>query len=484
MTDFDDDDLLTPNPFQPRRHERILGPSLQFLAVVWHRITWPFVRLTHLLAQLISRSLWRLGWMGFQLRRGVARCWDVFVGRLRLERVGRLFHNLKSETSRTLGRWIIWPFIRLGQLLAELGGRLLWGMEWIGFQLQRGIARCWAGTVGRLRLDSVVRQLHGLQTETSKALGGFSDSIRSQTTGARWFHRVLGFFGAVIRRIQGAAAACVDQVAWWSNQSVVTRTLLLPVRWSAQSILLITDFLLSWVWTRSYGQLWMGIPALVLLLPLVYCAVRLPFYSDRAKAAHYRQAASEALQQEKYEEARLCYRKLQQLDGQNERTIYETAMMAAQQDDFEEAYRRLQPLVNEPSANLPDAHLWIARAISFGFVEQDNPQRSQLVEEHVNHVLSLYPDQPDANLLLAELRVRTGQRDESLKLLKRLRKSQLSPSQQVELARLYALADQKGDSIEIAREVLRTGKQDALADRGKREPRTLPAASRSGRIGR
>ena len=44
----------------------------------------------------------------------------------------------------------------------------------------------------------------------------------------------------------------------------------------------------------------------------------------------------------------------------------------------------------------------------------------RLLEDHLQHVLSLYPGQPDATLLLARVRLSEGNRDEALRLGSRI----------------------------------------------------------------
>ncbi len=72
-------------------------------------------------------------------------------------------------------------------------------------------------------------------------------------------------------------------------------------------------FLGHWFHTRQYVLLIGGLPAVLFALPLVYCAVSLPFYGQAAKAQRYRRAAQEALQAKDLAAANLYYRKLTQL---------------------------------------------------------------------------------------------------------------------------------------------------------------------------
>lgn len=379
----------------------------------------------------------------------------------------RWHERILGQCLRTLDGvrfWLTWPLVACANLLAFLGGRALWGLGWFGFQLQRLAANV-ADWIGRtLRLGRVRRQLHGLQDETSRALEGFGETVRSQTTGSAWLRRVQSALGHALQWFPMMAEWFSRQLARWASQSSVVRAVLVPFRWLAHFGYLFVDFLRGWLWTRPYRQLWMGIPALILVLPLAYCAIRLPFYSAEAKSRHYRRAAMEALQQKDFDAAQLFYRKLQQLGDQNERVVFQSALLAAEQGDIDGAYQQIRSIASADQPGLAEGHLWIARAIAQGSIEQDNPQRLRLLEDHVQHVLTLYPGQPDAILLRARVRLSEGNRDEALRLVRDLSREQLSDFSQIELARIYSESGKANDALEIAQQLVRQRQDEVISD--------------------
>lgn len=379
----------------------------------------------------------------------------------------RWHERILGQCLRTLDGvrfWLIWPLASCANLLAHLGGRLLWLVEWLGYQLQRFVASV-AEWIGRtLRLDRVRRQLDGLQDETSRVIGGIGETVRSQTTGSAWLRRVHSALGHVLQWIPMTVEWFSRHLALWASQSVIVRVLLVPFRWVGHFVYLLVDFLLGWLWTRPYRQLWMGIPALVLVLPLAYCAIRLPFYSAEAKSRHYRQAAIDALKEEDFEAAQLFYRKLQQLGDQHERVVFQSALLVAEQGDLDNAYQQIRSIAPADQPGLAEGHLWIARSIAQGSIEQDNPQRMRLLEDHVKHVLALYPGQPDAILLLARVRLSEGNSDEALQLVRNLSREQLSDFSQVELARIYSQLGKTDDALGIAQRLVRQQQDDVMSD--------------------
>ncbi len=163
-----------------------------------------------------------------------------------------------------------------------------------------------------------------------------------------------------------------------------------------------------------------------MVLPLIYCLVRLPFYS-RGHGAGLSAGCRRCAARRGLHWAQLLYRKLQQLGDQNERVIFQSALLAAEQGDLQAAYQQMRSIASSANS-LPEAHLWIAQAIANQLVEQQNPSREQLLESHLNQVLDYYPGQPDAVLLLAGLQQSTGHQHEAIQLLRGLRADRLLPA--------------------------------------------------------
>jgi tetratricopeptide (TPR) repeat protein len=212
---------------------------------------------------------------------------------------------------------------------------------------------------------------------------------------------------------------------------------------------------MEWLWTRTYRHLLMGIPAIVLLMPLMYCAIRLPFHTNEAKAKHYQRAAAEAIQDEDFEQAQLFYRKLFQLGSVHERVTYQSALVSAEQGEMQTAYQRMKTIASPDEAGFAGAHLWIARAIARGDIESDNPERARLLRTHLRFVLASRPDHPTATVLLAHSYQESGQVKEALELMRRLPPDQLSMRSLVRLAELAAQNGNMREAQDVAARVCR-----------------------------
>lgn len=365
-----------------------------------------------------------------------------------------------SRLLGTIRGWLLWPLLFLVSLLANLADRLGRGMGWIGGHVREACRwSCWR-TLHLLRADRVQQQLRGWQQETAHAVGNLSDSVAARTTRGIWWRRLADLLRRGLHAMHLASLWLQAHLARWAAQSAFVRALLWPLGLLLRVTLLVADFCWGWCCTRSYRLLWLSTPALLLVLPLAYCLVRLPFHSRQAKAQEYRRAAVDALRAEDFAGAQLLYRKLHQLGDQNERVVFQSALLAAEQGDLQTAYQRVRSITASDNS-LPEAHLWVAQAIANQLVEQQNPDRERLLRSHLNQVLDYYPGQPDAIVLLADLHQSAGRQEDALKLLRRLRADRLMPSQAVELARRYADMGQMTKATELAGNVVRQFEQRA-----------------------
>ena len=332
------------------------------------------------------------------------------------------------------GQRLLLPIHGWMNWLGRLGGRIAFALENRLGRLGAWVAQGWWRVANWLRLDAVRRQVNTLQDTAVRSVDGLTTTVRERTTQASWVRRLSLFW---MELTAGVSDRWIRFLAW-AERSWLTRQLARPLRWTALLSYAIGDFLIGWVWTRQYRHLLFGIPAILLVMPLAYCAVRLPFYTAQAKARHYRSAVREALAVEDYETAELYFRKLAQLGDVHEQVVLRSALLAEEQGQIEDAYRQMLQIAPEHEPGVAQAHLWIAQRISAGDIEVDNPRASELVATHVNHALSRGESDPLLNIWLAQIYLQTGQRRKCLEVLEQTELEQMSWQTRVVAADMYA----------------------------------------------
>ncbi len=195
-------------------------------------------------------------------------------------------------------------------------------------------------------------------------------------------------------------------------------------------------FVSCWLGTRHYWHLVLGIPAFLLALPLAYCMIRLPFYSNITKAKLYRVAVQGALQEKDYDTADLYLRKLHQLGAMTEAVEYQAACKTHESGDLAEAVAQMCKLAPKGEPGFPPAHVWLARHYLSGNSEQSQAETDQLAEKHLRFALDREPGNPEARALLAMHFERSGRLDDALSELREVVKH--LPEQGLTLAQLYA----------------------------------------------
>jgi tetratricopeptide (TPR) repeat protein len=181
------------------------------------------------------------------------------------------------------------------------------------------------------------------------------------------------------------------------------------IRLIVQSCEHIYEFSRGWLRTRHYSQLFGGLPAVLLAIPLVYCLVRIPFHSARAKAADYREAAIEAWKNDDIETAKLCYRKIQTLGDGSDLMAYESALLDAGSNRLDEAIEQMEQLapLGPDSLGFAPAHVWLA---SHELGKKDKPwdERVKISRQHLEKAMHLDPDNLQARIVLADIDSQLG----------------------------------------------------------------------------
>jgi tetratricopeptide (TPR) repeat protein len=347
--------------------------------------------------------------------------------------VGRFLRRRRRLVARRLRR-ATRPLRAIGRVFGRGADSLARGLEDQFRRVGRGAGHQWRRLGRRVPVDSVRRQVSSLKDTAARSVDDLTFSVREHTTHSSWMRRLRARLAAIGTRIR---YTWLDFLAW-AERSWFTRVITAPLRWLTRASHTIGDFMVGWVWTRQYRHLLFGIPAILLVMPLAYCAVRLPFYTPQAKARHYRRAANEALAAADYNSAELYFRKLAQLGDVHEQVTWRAALLAEEQGELDEAYRQMRQIapLNEPG--MPEAHLWIAQRITFGDLESDNPQAQELIEQHVRHAMARQSAEPIMNVLLARVYFSTGRLEEAESLLDKTRLTDLPWRARVGAADLYA----------------------------------------------
>jgi tetratricopeptide (TPR) repeat protein len=345
-----------------------------------------------------------------------------------------------GRLQRVLWRAAMWlhrvtrPLRRAYRAVGRGADMLARGTEDRFTRTSRQLETLWYRLGRRVPLDAVRRRVSSLQDTAARSVDDLTLSVREHTLQASWMKRLRARMAATGRRIRHAWIAAMI----WAERSWITRMLAVPLRAAARAGYTVVDFMIGWIATRHYRHLLFGIPALVLVMPLAYCAVRLPFYTSDAKARHYRRAADEALAAADYESAELYFRKLAQLGDMHEQVTWRAALLAEEKGELEEAYRQMRQIAPIDEPGLPQAHLWIAQNIASGKLEANNPQAPGLVERHLESALMRQATDPALNVWLARIYFSSGQHDKCLELLDQTRPSGLAWRTRVGAADLYA----------------------------------------------
>lgn len=330
--------------------------------------------------------------------------------------------------------WLVWPVVSIGHVLGFAMATL--GMRWAMLmdRLMRIWHRFWFHAIEFLQIEGMRRSVHELQDKAARSVDDVRHRIEDQTVRSSWFRSAL-------ERLHSLRVKAV--VRWYdflesARQSPLTNLITLPLRWCTHAGFAISDFATGWLFTRNYRHLLFGIPAMLMMLPLGYCAVRLPFHTDAVKIKHYRRAADAAIAAEDFESAELYFRKLRQLGGEHDQMIFRAALLAEEKGDLATAFaemRRIAPLDEPGHLN---AHAWIAQALSSKkFALESDAETLRVMESHVRHAITLSPDEASFRFWLAELLLGSDRKEEAVRTLESVNPKQLGWRTRALMADLY-----------------------------------------------
>lgn len=306
----------------------------------------------------------------YRIRRSLARCWEGMAG---------------------FGRALVSPFERffawLGDLLVRGGGG--------GGQVESGLVRL---------LSWPFRAVWSLLAAAGRLL--FPESLRDG-----WHRLTSG--------IANGAARLVDvlnldgPVRWivWATQPL----------W--RPIAAVVGFIYAWLSTRPYRQMAWGLPALVLLMPVVAAGGWRLMRGPKSFAKAYRVAAREALEADDRQAAELWERKLGQLGVDNDRSDYRAALTLLEDDDEEKqelGRQRMEQLAPTDQPGYPAAHFWMLQQLLSGSSEVQGAERLRLAEAHLGWLDELGIEGPSVDMLRAVWLMQTGRLEDAAELLEPL----------------------------------------------------------------
>lgn len=341
---------------------------------------------------------------------------------------------------------VTWPLLVCFRFLAAATNDFQWRISKRLSVVFRWWGRFWRRAMQVFRLDRALDRVDAAARSTKKLVR----AIRVRTIGSPWLHQASKPLSARRRRLRQARNRRLRRL---------TRRL--------SDVL---DFVGVWLRTREYRQLWLGMPGFMMMIPLVACAVRLPFQTSALTAKHYRLAANVAMEEQDLELAKLCFQKLSQLGHMNEMATLRAALFAASQGEWSEAYGKMQQIVSlSVDAASAEAHLWIAQAIAEGNIEQSNPDADKLLEQHLRGAIKTWPDD-GAHLLLwlADVCRQSDRGQEASECLAKIEPTDLDLSGRSKMAEIHAVLGQRAEAYRLARSTI----ADLMAKDEQRRPLT------------
>ena len=305
---------------------------------------------------------------------------------------------------RQLKKWVG----RAMQRLADLGAAIVSPFE----RLVGGAAgKVMAATEHVERVESLFLRIFRLITWPLRMVGRVLQAILPEP-----LVRLFTNFGKLFGRVGMGLLNLAERLNL--DRAVVWVAWLLQPIWRPFASL--TMFAYCWLETRQYRRGLMALPA-ILLATIVFGVGAWHATFGRSKiAANYKVAVREMLETRDYDRAKLYERKLSQLGFDTQLTEYRTAITFVEENDLDEAYRRMQFLAPDDQAGYPAAHFWIIQQLMGGQLV-DSPEESKaLAKVHLDHLETLGVTNSYQQLLLAIWLTQGNQLEEAAAVLEPL----------------------------------------------------------------
>lgn len=221
------------------------------------------------------------------------------------------------------------------------------------------------------------------------------------------YHQTVGRFVFAVRRRRLKGQGRVGSVL-----RLLGDILLFPFHFVFSLLWMVT---VEWTTSRQGRLFLQGLPAVVFGLGTVTAIAFQAFYPKDSLIRSYERYANEAVKDERYEEARICYEKLAVLQEGHDEHPFRVAVMLFEEEDEARAIGIMQTLAPldplEPPGFAP-AHLWMWRHL----MSQEMvtlAMRAQ-ARQHLRRAVEADSEDPNIRLLYARMLVREGKPLEAL----------------------------------------------------------------------
>ncbi len=185
----------------------------------------------------------------------------------------------------------------------------------------------------------------------------------------------------------------------WFNLDAPIRGLVWLLQPVWRPVAAVAGFGYAWLTTRPYRRMAWGLPALMLLGPIVIAVAWGGAWGREGVAVQYRTAIQDARDAADYPRLLVLERKLSQLGVDSQRTDFHSALALEEQGRLDEAFERMQRLAPEASIGYPPAHEWLALKLLGGELNLPQQDRLLLAGAHLDHLEKLGAKGPDMALL-------------------------------------------------------------------------------------
>lgn len=182
----------------------------------------------------------------------------------------------------------------------------------------------------------------------------------------------------------------------------------------------VISFVSAWGVTRNWRQLVRGVPALVLLAPILLLGGKSLLGGGGDLARAYRVAFRTAQESGDGERAALYQRKLAQLEVDTVRTEYEAALQLAEDGDLEAAAERMRLLAPTERPGYAGAHYWLIQQLMAGRLADSPEAAREEAAIHFDHLATLDVAGGSVDLLRALWLAQAGELQEASLLLEPL----------------------------------------------------------------
>ena len=261
-----------------------------------------------------------------------------------------------------IGRFLLWPFRQLGRLLA-------------------GFARI------------VIPQ--SVRTTTASAVEGTLQLSQTVSAGAMRTAERVNPDGLFIRIFK----------------------LLKPIWYPFAAV---GAFCIVWAATRPYKKLLWGLPAALIILPILAATAWGAYWGKGSIATRYRLELTRSLESKDYSRAQLFERKLAKLGINTALSNFNTARVMGQDGKLADAYERMQQLAPAEMPGYPLAHIWIIQHLLSNKLDVPPEESHRLAGIHLKHLSMLAIRGPEIDMMNAAWLTRDNKLDEATILLKPL----------------------------------------------------------------